>query len=72
MLKNAVLWSYVVEGLNGKEIVGTFYERELQKTQKAEFGVGKVIKRKGDKLLVKWKECDNYFNSWIDKKDLVK
>ena len=72
MLKNAVLWSYVVEGLNGKEIVGTLYERELQKTYKAEFGVGKVIKRKGDKLLVKWKECDNYFNSWIDKKDLVK
>ena len=72
MLKNAVLWSCVVEGLNGKEIVGTFYQRELQKTYKAEFGVGKVIKRKGDKLLVKWKECDNYFNSWIDKKDLVK
>ena len=28
----------------------------------------KVIKRKGDKLYVKWKGCDNFFNSWIDKK----
>ena len=28
----------------------------------------KVIKRKGDKLYVKWKDYDNYFNSWIDKK----
>ena len=31
----------------------------------------KVIKRKGDKFYVKWKGCDNSFNSWIDKKDLV-
>ena len=31
----------------------------------------KVLKRKGDKLYVKWKGYDNSFNSWIDKKDLV-
>ena len=31
----------------------------------------KVIKRKGDKLYVKWKCYDNSFNSWVDKKDLV-
>ena len=31
----------------------------------------KVIKRKDDKLYVKWKGYDNSFNSWIDKKDLV-
>ena len=30
-----------------------------------------VIKRKGDKLYVKWKGYDNSFNSWIDKKDLM-
>ena len=27
-----------------------------------------MIKRKGDKLYVKWKGYDNSFNSWIDKK----
>ena len=32
----------------------------------------KVIKRKADKLYVKWKGCDNYFISWSDKKDIVK
>ena len=32
----------------------------------------KVIKRKGDKIYVKWKGYDNSFNSWIDKKDLIK
>ena len=30
----------------------------------------KVLKRKGDELYVKWKEYDNRFNSWIDKKRL--
>ena len=30
----------------------------------------KVIKRKGDKLYVKWKGYDNSFNSWIDKKKI--
>ena len=29
------------------------------------------MKKKGDKLYVKWKGHDNSFNSWIDKKDLV-
>ena len=28
----------------------------------------KVIKRKSDKLYLKWKGYDNSFNSWIDKK----
>ena len=31
----------------------------------------KQIKRKEDKLYVKWKGYDNSFNSWIDKKDFV-
>ena len=29
------------------------------------------MKRKVDKLYVKWKGCDGSFNSWIDKKDIV-
>ena len=31
----------------------------------------KVIKRKGNKLCVKWKGIDNSVNGWIDKKDIV-
>ena len=57
--------------MNGEEIFGTFYERELQKTNQKEFRIGKIIKRKGNKLYVKWKGFDNSFNSWIDKKDIV-
>ena len=54
-----------------KKIIGTFYENKLQATNQQEFRVEKVIKRKGDKLYVKWKGYDNSFNSWIDKKDIV-
>ena len=57
--------------LNGEEIVGTFYENELQKTNQKEFRTEKVIKRKGDKLYVKWKGYDNSFNSWVDRKYVV-
>ena len=31
-----------------------------------------VTKRKGDKIHLKWKGYDNSFNSWIDKKDIIK
>ena len=41
------------------------------KKKKKEFRIEKVIKRKGNKLHVKWKGYDNLFNSWIDEKDLI-
>ena len=65
---NTVLWTYVISDLNGEEIVGTFYKKELQKTNQKEFRIKKVIKRKGNKLCVKWKGYNISFNSWIDKK----
>ena len=70
-VKNTVPWTYVINDLNGEEIIGTFYEKELQKTNQQEFRIEKVIKKKGEKLYVKWKGYDSLFNSWIDKKDLV-
>ena len=57
--------------MNGEKIDGTFYEKELQKTDQQEFRIEKLIKRNGDKLYVKWKGYDNSFNSWINKKDLA-
>ena len=52
--------------------MGSLYEKELQKTNKKEFRIEKVIKREGNKLDVKWKGYNNSFNSWIDRKDLIK
>ena len=71
-IKNTVPWTYVINDLNGEEIIGTFYEKELQKTNQKEFRIEKVIKSKVDKLYVKQKGYDSSFNSWIDKKDLIK
>ena len=70
-IKSTVPWTYVISDLNGEEIVGSFYGKELQKTDQKEFRIEKVIQKKGDKLYVKWKGYDNSFNSWINKKDLV-
>ena len=70
-IKNTVPWTYIINDLNGEEIIGTFYEKELQKTNQKEFRIEKVLRKKRDTLYVKWKGYDNSFNSWIDKKDLV-
>ena len=70
-IKKTIPWTYVIKDLNGEEIIGTFHEKELQKTNQKEFRIEKVIKKKAKKLHVKWKGYDNSFNSWIDKKDLL-
>ena len=69
-VKNTTSRTHVISDLKDEEVVGTFYEKELHKT-KQEFMIEKVIKRKGNKLHVKWKGYANLFNSWIDKKDIV-
>ena len=58
-IKNTVPWTYVIDDLNGEEITGIFYEKELQKIDQEEFRIEKVIKKKRDKLYVKWKGYDN-------------
>ena len=40
-----VPWIYVINDLNGEKIVGTFYEKELQKPNQQGFSIEKVIKR---------------------------
>ena len=70
-IKNTLPWTYVISDLNGGPIPGIFYEKQLQKASQKEFTIEKVIKRKDDKLYIKWKRYDNSFNSWINKKYLV-
>ena len=64
-VKNTVPWTYVISDLKGEEIIWTFYENKLQKTNQKEFRIEEVIKRKGDKSYVKWKGYNNSFNSWV-------
>ena len=44
--KITVPLTYAINDLNGDEIIGTFYEKELQKTNQQEFGIEKVIKER--------------------------
>ena len=65
-----VPWAYFICDLIDDKIVGN-YEKELwkriAKVNQTEFRVEKVIKKKGDKLYVKWRGYNNRFNSWIYK-----
>ena len=45
-VKNTVPWTYVINDLNGEEIIGTIFEKEIQKTDKQEFKIEQLIKKK--------------------------
>ena len=49
-LRNTLPWAYVISDLRSEEIVGTFYEKELQQAKQKESRIEKVKKRKGNKL----------------------
>ena len=42
-VKNTVPWTYVINDLNGKKIVGIFYKKELQKANQKEFRIEIII-----------------------------
>ena len=56
-VKNTVPWIYVINDLNGEEIIGAFYEKEPQKKQ--------ISKGLGQKKLLKEKEI-NYMSNGKD------
>jgi len=63
--------TYKIIDTKGEEIQGSFYEQELQKTSQEVFRIEKVIKRQGNKSLVKWLDYPDSFNSWVNNKDLI-
>ena len=68
--KNTIQCTYVINDLNGEQIIGTFYEEEMQKINQKELRLEKVTKRKRNKLYVKQKGYNNSFTNWIGKKNL--
>ena len=54
-----------------KKLLECFTKTNSEKTNQKEFRIEEVIKRKGDKLYIEWKEYNNSFNNWIDEKDIV-
>ena len=66
--------TYKIKDLNDEIIKGIFYEKELQKTKNTSevYIIEKIIRKKQNKYLVKWRNYSNDFNSWIDKNDIIK
>ena len=67
--------SYKIKDMNNEIIQGIFYEKELQLLKIKEDGlyiIEKIIKKVGDRYLIKWRNYSNEFNSWINKNDIVK
>ena len=73
-IKKSNVITYKIKDLNDEIIKGIFYERELQKTKNISgvYIIEKIIRKKQNKYLVKWRNYSNDFNSWIDKNDIIK
>lgn len=64
--------TYLLEDSNGRPILGSFYEQELQKAKHPDaYLVEKVVRRRGDKVLVKWLGLPKTENSWIKKTNVL-
>lgn len=64
--------TYLLQDQNLEDILGSFYSEELKKTSYPDvYLVEKILRRKGNRVLVKWLGLDSRFNSWINKKDVV-
>ena len=57
---------YRLEDLEGDEILGVFYEPQLMKIVPPEYHVlEKVVQKRGNQYLVKWRGFPDKFNSWV-------
>ncbi|CAK1590059.1 unnamed protein product [Parnassius mnemosyne] len=72
-LQNTIPTTYLIEDtIRGQPILGGFYAQELQKTKNPNiYLVEKVLRRKGNKVLVKWLGLSSSENSWIDKSNIL-
>lgn len=64
--------TYILEDQQKNEIQGGFYREELQKVKHQDvYLVEKILRRRGDKVLVKWMGMDKTHNSWILKSNVL-
>ena len=70
-VKKTIPHTYLLKDYQGEPIAGGFYEEELLKTAHPDvYLVEKMLRKRGNKLFVKWLGFDNAHNSCIDKSDL--
>ena len=66
--------TYRIKEWDDTLLEGTFYREDLQKVEVKDddlFRIEKVLKRKGDRVLVRWKNWPSKYDSWLEKKALV-
>ncbi|TLY48864.1 MAG: DDE-type integrase/transposase/recombinase [Gammaproteobacteria bacterium] len=64
--------TYILKDTKGEVLKGGFYEQELLKSKTGNvYLVDKILKRRGDKVLVQWTGFDKTEASWVNKSDLL-
>lgn len=64
--------TYILKDTKGELLKGGFYQQELSKTKIPDtYLIEKIVRRRGDRLLVRWLGFDENHDSWIHKKDLL-
>ena len=72
-IKTTNVHYYFLKDLQGEKIDGSFYQEELMKTKQNDlYIIEKIIKKRGNKYLVKWKNYPDKFNSYVNQNDIVK
>ena len=67
--------TYKLEEWDGTPLKGTFSEQDVQRVNVKDdniFCIEKIVKRKGNKMLVQWKGWPQKYNSWIEKDQIAK
>lgn len=72
MVQNTNPTTYLLEDCHGQPISGAFYAEEIQKTEYPDvYLVEKVLKRKGNKVFVKWLGLPKSECSWINNTNIL-
>ena len=72
---SGVVPTYKINEWDGTPLTGTFYGEDLQKVTVEDdglFRVEKIVKRKGNKVLVHWRGWADKYDTWIEKRALEK
>ncbi|KAK4873511.1 hypothetical protein RN001_015540 [Aquatica leii] len=64
--------TYLLKDIKGDDILGGFYEMELQKVKHPDtYLIERILRKKGTKMYVKWLGFDETHNSWINKNSIA-
>lgn len=62
--------TYQLQDYNGKSIAVCFYSEEINKAN--DYLVEKIMRKNGNRVLVKWLRFDSFHNSWLKASNIEK